>query len=185
MTLNNYRYKNLTYLFISLLLAFFLINSGFFHRFLFQLGSLGYIGAFFGGVLFVSTFTVAIGSVILIILAETLSPIEIGLIGGLGAVVGDLTIFHFIRNTGLKSEINHFFEFFGGDKISHLLHTKYFSWTLPVIGALIIASPLPDELGVSLMGISRMKLINFLFISFLLNSFGIVLAITAAVSIRP
>ena len=114
-----------------------------------------------------------------------MNPIEIALIAGIGAVVGDLTIFHFIRNRGLTDEIKHFFHYFGGDKVSHLLHTKYFSWTLPVLGALIIASPLPDELGVSLMGISKMKTLNFILISFLLNSVGIFLVITASLIIKP
>jgi len=38
-----------------------------------------------------------------------------------------------------------------------VLYLKYLSWSLPVIGAVIIASPFPDELGISLMGFSKMK----------------------------
>lgn len=177
---HRYHYKNLTLLAISLVIAFFLFQSQAFHEFLYHLGNFGYFGAFIGGALFVSTFTASIGAVILLFLAKSLHPLEIGLIAGLGAVLCDLTIFHFIRNKGLVDEIKHFFQYFGGDKISHLIHTKYFSWTLPVIGALIIASPLPDELGVSLMGISRMKTRNFIILSFILNSIGIFLAISAA-----
>ena len=182
---HRYRYKNLTYLLISLLVSFVLLKNEIFRYFLLHLGNLGYLGAFAAGMLFVSTFTAAVGSVILLLLAEYLSPLEIGLIAGLGAVVGDTVIFQFIRNKGLVNEIAHLFEYFGGDKISHLLHTKYFSWTLPVIGALIIASPLPDELGVSLMGISKMKTAQFLVVSFLLNSVGIFLIISASVVFKP
>ena len=184
-TWHRYRYKNLTYLSISIILSLFLLRWEPFRQLLFHLGNWGYIGAFIGGVLFVSTFTVAIGTVVLMFLAETLSPIEIGIIAGVGAVVGDLTIFQFIRNKGLVDEIKHLFQYFGGDKVSHLVQTKYFSWTLPVVGAIVIASPLPDELGVSLMGISRMKTLNFLIISFILNSVGIFLVITAALAVRP
>lgn len=182
---HRYRYKNITYLLVSVVLAFFLLKWEPFRNLLFQLGGWGYLGAFIGGILFVSTFTVATGTAILALLAESLSPIEIGLIAGLGAVVGDLIIFRFIRNKGLTSEIEHFFRYFGGDKISHLLQTKYFSWTLPVVGALIIASPLPDEFGVSLMGISKMKTYKFLLLSFILNSLGIFLVVTASLAIRP
>lgn len=182
---HRYRYKNLTYLFISLLVSFVLFKHETPRYFLLHLGNLGYVGAFVAGILFVSTFTAAVGSVILLLLAEYLSPLEIGLIAGLGAVVGDLLIFQFIKSRGLASEIKHIFEYFGGDKISHLLHTKYFSWTLPVVGALIIASPLPDELGVSLMGISQMKTAQFLVVSFLLNSVGIFLIISASVVFKP
>lgn len=182
---HRYRYKNLTCLFVSLLISFFLLRNEVFRNFLLHLGNLGYFGAFIAGILFVSTFTVALGSVILLLLVESLSPLEIGLIAGLGAVVGDTVIFQFIRNKGLADEIKHLFEYFGGDKISHLLHTKYFSWTLPVVGALIIASPLPDELGVGLMGISKMKMAQFLLISFLLNSVGIFLVVATSLILKP
>ncbi|MCL5003706.1 MAG: hypothetical protein M1352_00370 [Patescibacteria group bacterium] len=182
---HRYRYKNITYLSLSLVLAILLISNDRFHELLLHIGSLGYLGALLGGALFVSTFTVASGTVILMILAESLPPVYVGLIAGLGAVVGDLLIFRSIRNKGLASEIEHFFEYFGGDKISHLVHSKYFSWTLPVIGALIIASPLPDELGVGLMGISKMKTRNFVIFSFILNSLGIILVISAALVFKP
>jgi hypothetical protein len=181
---HRYHYKNITYLVLSLIVAILLLKNESFCSVLFHLGNLEYIGAFVAGILFVSTFTVSIGSVILIILSESLHPIEIAIIAGLGAVVGDLTIFHFIRSKGFIDEIKHFFAYFGGDKISHLLHTKYFSWTLPVLGAIIIASPLPDELGVSLMGISKLSIYQFIFLSFLLNSIGIFIIISASLVLR-
>ncbi len=182
---HRYHYKNLTYLTISLVIALVLFRLPGLREIIIKLGGLGYFGAFIGGILFVSTFTVSIGMVILLFLAETLNPTGIGLIAGLGAVLSDYTIFHYVRNRGLIDEIKHFFEYFGGDKISHLLHTKYFSWTLPVLGALIIASPLPDELGVGLMSISKLKPYQFLLLSFILNSIGIFLIVSAAVVLRP
>lgn len=176
---HRYHYKNLTYLGISFIIAILLFKNQSFHAFLLHLGNFGYIGAFIGGILFVSTFTVSIGTVILFNLAEYLNPFEIALIAGIGAVVGDMTIFRFIQTKGLVSEIKHFFHYFGSDKLKHLIHTKYFGWTLPVIGAIIIASPLPDELGIGLMGISHMKTWKFMIVSFLLNSIGIFLVVSS------
>jgi len=181
---HRYHYKNLTSIAISLLIAFLLVNNSGFNSFLLHLGNFGYLGAFIGGILFVSTFTVAIGTVILFDLVKYLNPIEIALIAGAGAVVGDMIIFQFIRTKGLVEEIKHFFHYFGSDRLEHLIHTKYFSWSLPVIGALIIASPLPDELGVSLMGISHMKTWKFITISFLLDSVGIFLIVSASLVLR-
>lgn len=177
---HRYHYKNLTYVAISIILALFLLRIEGFHNFLFNLGNFGYIGAFIGGLLYVSTFTVSIGSVILIVLAQKLNPVEIGLLGGLGGVIGDFVIFRFIRNRGFVNEVKHLFQYLGGDKITHLIHTKYFSWTLPVIGALIIASPFPDEFGISLMGISRMKTSQFILLSFILDTVGVFLIISAS-----
>ncbi len=178
-----HKYKNLILLCISIIIALLLSGYEPFHYFLLHLGNLGYVGAFIAGVLFVSTFTVATGAVILLILAETLSAVEIGIIAGLGAVVGDFTIFRLVKDS-LAKEITPIYNHFGGKQITALLHTKYFSWTLPVIGAIIIASPFPDEIGVSLMGIVKMKTYKFLLLSFILNAIGIFLVISASTVIK-
>lgn len=182
--MKHWKYKNLTLFFISLLVAYFLSRFDTFHTFLLSLGELGYLGAFLAGILFVSTFTVATGAVILLVLAEKLSPIEIGLIAGFGAVVSDFVIFRFIKDN-LIEEITPIYKLLGGGHITKVLHTKYFSWMLPVIGAVIIASPLPDEVGVSLMGISKMKTYQFLLLSFVLNAIGIFLVVSASLIIKP
>ena len=183
--MTHWKYKNITLLLISLILAYFVFQNESLHNFILQLGEFGYFGAFLAGVLFVSTFTMATGAVVLLVLAETLSPVEIGLIAGAGAVFGDLIIFRFVKD-GLAKEVKQIYNFF--DKNHHfqkVLHSKYFSWTLPVVGALIIASPLPDEIGVSLMGISKLKTYQFLFVSFVLNAIGIFLIVTASIVVKP
>lgn len=181
---HRYHYKNLTYLAISFILAFVLLRTETFRIIIAQLGNYKFLGAFAGGMLFVSTFTVSIGAVILLFLAKTMNPVEIGLIAGAGAVLSNLVIFRFIQSRELMEEIKHFFHYFGGDKISHLIHSKYFSWTLPVIGALIIASPFPDELGVGLMGIAKMKTWEFILLSFILNSIGIFLVVMGSTMLK-
>lgn len=180
-----FHYKNLTYLVISVVIAIFLSRYEPFHNFLLNLGGLGYLGAFIAGVLFVSTFTVATGAVILLVLAEKLSPIEIGLVAGLGAVLGDFIIFRFIKDN-LAEEVKKIYSHFDSNHhFQKVLHSKYFSWSLPVIGAIIIATPFPDELGVSLMGISKMKTYQFLLLAFVLNAIGIFLIVSASAVIKP
>jgi len=179
-TNHRWRYPNLTLVIVGITAAVYLSRIEAFHQFLLHLGNFGHIGTFIAGILFVSTFTVATSVLILLTLAETLPPHEIALIAGLGAVIGDLTIFHLVKDN-LQKELKDLYDHqLNGRHLSHLLHTKYFSWTFPVIGAIIIASPLPDELGISLMGISKMKPLFFAIISFLLNSFGIFLIVTAS-----
>ena len=182
---HRYHYKNLTYLVVSIVLGVVLLKSQTFRETMLHIGNFGYIGAFMSGIMMVSTFTMSMGTVLLMLFAETLHPLEIGVIASFGAVVGDLTIFHYIRNRGLINEIKHLFKYFGSDKLHHLVHTKYFSWTLPVLGALIIASPLPDELGVSLMGISKMKTGQFIILSFVLNMIGILIIVSAGAIFKP
>lgn len=180
-----WKYKNLTLIFTGVLIALTLSRIEAFHAFLLNLGNYGYIGAFLAGILFVSTFTAATGVLILLIFTETLSPIEIGVIAGLGAVVGDFIIFRFVKDN-LQNELEDIYNHV--DSKHHfikILHSKYFSWTLPVVGAIIIASPFPDELGVSLMGISKMKIYEFLLVSFILNTTGIFLIISASLVFQP
>ena len=179
------KYKNLSFLVFSILIAFFISRLEGFHSFLLNLGNLGYIGAFIAGILFVSTFTVSTGAVVLLVLAERFSAIEIGVIAGLGAVIGDFTIYKFVKDN-LANEVKEVYE-----KIDHnnhllkVLHTKYFSWTFPIFGAIVIASPLPDEIGVSLMGISKLKTYHFLILSFILNFVGIFLIVSVSKFIKP
>lgn len=167
--LKAYKYKNLTLLAFGIILAVILFQNQRFHDFIASLNSFGYISAYFAGGLFVSTFTAAIGTVMLLFLAEDLNPILLAFIGALGCVTGDLLIFRFIRDDGLNNEIKSLLGKKKINRFSRVLHTPYFSWMLPVIGALLIAAPGPDELGISLMGLSKLKTFHFILLSFFLN----------------
>ena len=180
----SWKYKNITFAILGIIFALYLSQIDAFSQFLLHLGTLGYLGAFLAGALFVSTFTVTTGILILFTLAQNFHPLEIAILAGLGAVLGDLIIFHLVKDH-LMGEMKSIYNNLGGKHLSKLLHTKYFNWTLPMIGAIIIASPLPDELGVSLMGIAKMKTYQFVFISFLLNAIGIFLVVSASLVIRP
>jgi len=169
---------------MGILLAVVLSRNSTFHSFLLHLGGFGYVGAFLAGILFVSTFTVATSALVLLTLAETLSPIEIGLIAGIGAVVGDMMIFRLIKDN-LANEIEDIYNHIDTEKhLKKLFHSKYFSWTLPVFGAIIIASPLPDEMGISLINLSKMSTFKFVLLSYILNSIGIFLIVSASIVIK-
>lgn len=170
--ISRYKYKNLTLLTLSLVFVFILSRNAAFHNFVLSLGSFSYLGAFVAGIFFVSTFTVATGGLVLLILARSLDPIILVIVAASGALIGDLLLFRFLKN-GVTREVENLYNTFGGKHLNHILHSQYFHWTLPVIGALIIASPLPDEIGVSLMGISRMKISQFAASSFIFNLIGI------------
>lgn len=182
--LKSFKYKNLLLTLLGIIFAVILSRYEPFHLFLLNLKDYGYIGAFFAGMLFVSTFTFATGAIILLIFAEALNPIELALIAGLGGVFGDFFIFKYIKND-LTKEIELIYKNIGGNHLSKVLHTKYFRWTLPVIGALIIASPFPDEIGVSLMGLSKMGIYKFLLIAFILDFIGVFLVISSSIFIKP
>lgn len=174
----HWKYKNLTMVFLGFVFTLFLSRTEGFNLFISKIGSFGYIGAFFAGMLFVSTFTVTTGALILFDFAKTLNPINLALVAGIGAVVGDLLIFKLVRDDLLSELKDIYNKDFNGRHLNRILHTKYFSWMMPVVGAIIIASPLPDEAGISLMGISKISSARFIMLSYLLNSLGIFTAIS-------
>ena len=165
------RHVNLILLILGLVVAWLLRSQDF--------ASLGLVGAFAGGIMFASAFTVASGTIILLSLAHFLPIWQIAVTAGFGAIITNYFIFRFVRDD-LSHEIKEVYAIFGNRHLTTLLHTKYFHWFLPLVGALIIASPLPDELGVSLLGISKMSQKEFLLLAFVLNTFGITIILILA-----
>jgi len=175
----HWKFRN-TFLFIaSLVVFFYFADTPLIKNLITSIGNLGYLGAFLTGIFFVSTFTVAPASVVLFHLAKEFPPIEIAIFAGLGAVLGDYIIFRFLKDRVFE-EIKPLFMKMGGQRLSHLLATPYFAWLAPVFGAIIIASPLPDEIGITLLGITKLKNWQFLTLSLVLNILGILVIILLA-----
>lgn len=181
-TYKNWRYKNTGLLIISLVTFFYLAGMPVVERMIVAMGSLGYIGSFGAGIFFVSTFTVAPAGIVLYHLAESLNPLGVAISAGFGAVVGDFMIFRFFKDRVFE-ELRPIFSKLGNHPLLRILSTPYFAWMLPVLGAFIIASPFPDEVGIGLMGISRMKTWQFLILAFVLNATGIFFIVTLAHSL--
>jgi len=175
----HWRFKNTFLLVLSLVVFFYFADTPIVQNTIGGIGNLGYLGAFLVGIFFVSTFTVAPASVVLFYLARELAPLEVAIFAGLGGVVGDYIIFRFLKDR-VFDELRPIFMSLGGIRLSHLISTPFFAWSAPVLGAIIIASPLPDEIGVGLLGISRLKNWQFLILSLVLNSIGIFIIIILA-----
>jgi len=169
---DKFKYPYLTLLILSTLMAVYLSTNVVFKSWMLHLGQLEYLGAYFAGMIFVSSFTVPISIALIIILASDVHPILLALIGGVGALTGDLILFRYFKDH-LGEELSLLFGKSGTRYIKSVIKSKYISWTLPIIGAFIIASPLPDELGISLLGLSKISDTKFALISYLSNFFGI------------
>lgn len=175
----HWKFKNTFLLALSLVVFFYFADTAFVKNVIAGIGDLGYLGAFLTGIFFVSTFTVAPASVVLFYLAKELAPLEVALLAGLGGVVGDYVIFRFLKDRVFE-ELRPVFMRLGGVRLSQLITTPFFAWFAPVFGAIIMASPLPDEIGVGLLGISKLKTWQFLTLSLVLNSLGILIIISLA-----
>lgn len=175
-----WKFKNTSYLALSLLVFAFLYGTPFLSDLISKIGGFGYVSAFFSGTLFVSAFTVAPAAIILYDLADKLNPIAVAIIAGAGAVVGDYLIFRFFKDKVFEELGPLLVKSSLGKLLAKTFKTPYFVWALPLMGAFIIASPLPDEVGLGMMGLSKIKTHHFILITFLLNSLGILLAVTLA-----
>ncbi|MDO8601971.1 MAG: hypothetical protein Q7R62_02510 [bacterium] len=133
------------------------------------------LGAFIAGFFFTSFLTIVPSGVMFYHILNGGAPlIPVALIGGLGAMFGDLVLFKFLK-TNLTDELVGFVKAHTSKHLKRMWRFRWFSWAMLVAGAVIIASPLPDELGVALMGVGEIKPRVFLPLSFAMNTMGILL----------
>lgn len=174
-----WRLKNTIALIISLIIFSILASSPLVDEVLTYIGNLGYVGAFITGIFFVSTFTVAPAAAVLFHIAGILHPIEVAILAGLGAMVGDFIMLRFFKDK-IFEELKPYARKIFKRKLTKIFSKPYFAWMMPVFGAIVVASPFPDELGIGMMGLSRIKNYQFFILSFLLNAAGIFLIATAS-----
>ncbi len=175
----HWHYPNLTLLGISIALTAWLFYSGQIEQLVASFGNLGYVGVFLAGLMFVSTFTIFPATAILFAFSKELPTLPVALIGASGAMTMDYLAFRFIRDH-LLEELNPFLKMLRIYRPVNILKTKYFAWLAPVVGAIIIASPFPDELGLTLLGLTRISAERFIALTFCLNFTGILLISLAA-----
>ncbi|HBT81830.1 TPA: hypothetical protein DEB04_03905 [Candidatus Giovannonibacteria bacterium] len=137
-------------------------------------------GSFIAGLFFTSIFTVAPAAVTLGEIAQANSVILTALFGALGAVAGDLIIFKFMRDRFSRHLMKLIKTGNHGKRLMVLFKLRSFRWLTFFAGGFIIASPLPDELGIALLGFSKLKTSLFVPLSFTFNFLGICLIGIAA-----
>ena len=167
-----YQYTNITLLFLTLLALFALSYTNIPEAIITTIGGYGYTGAVVTGVFFVSLFTVVPASLILLSLAQDLNPLLIALSAGFGASIGDFLLFRFFKD-GLFDELHSLFRHSHFPRFARIFKTRLFLWLTPLVGAFIIASPFPDEIGIGLLGLTNVRPWQFLAMSLILNSAGI------------
>lgn len=64
------------------------------------------------------------------------------------------------------------------------MHSHFYHWSLPALGALIMASPLPDEIGIALLSILHMRTYQFIVVSYFLKTTGIFLILHAPLVVK-
>ncbi|MBP9750847.1 MAG: hypothetical protein KBC95_03295 [Candidatus Peribacteraceae bacterium] len=181
--MNNY--PRLCLLGLSFIGAYILFQFGWLD-WLQSLGRFGYLSVFIAGLLFSFGFTTPFAIAIFIEISGFVHPVPAALLGGLGALISDFIIFDIIRFSVFHDEIDRLRASRFAARIHRVIHDdalpqRVRQLLLFSFAGIIIASPLPDELGVSLVS-SASSLSPRLFgaVAFLCNAAGILLILMAA-----
>jgi hypothetical protein len=148
----------------------------------------GYVSMFLGGLLFSFGFTTPFALAIFIEMADFVDPFAGAVIAGFGAMCSDLLIFRWLRFS-FMDEIHRL----KGTILMRWIHKKmhhdsvpeqirrYVSWS---VAGIIIASPLPDELGVSLLSsVDEVKDRPFALFCFLMDTTGVLIVLLTTQSL--
>lgn len=168
---------------LSILIAVIFVQTGILEDLIIQLGTFKLFGAFIAGMFFTSIFTTVPALATLGEISLFYNPFVVAIIGGAGAVIGDMIIFRFVRDRFADDLKEVFTLEHPSKRLAKLADMKFFRWFVLFFGGLIIASPLPDELGVSILGLAKVPTRWFIPIAFIFNTLGILvvaLAVRAA-----
>lgn len=157
---------------LSVVLALILARLGIVERLVDHAAANIFLASFFAGFFFTSAFTTAPAIVVLGQLAQLNGPWPVALVGGLGAVVGDLLLFRLFKDT-VGNDLRFLAKKTCGRACVRALRTRPVRVLSVLLGGLVIASPLPDELGLALMGVTHIPLRVLIPVSYALNSLGI------------
>ena len=165
------KYPKLLLLIITFLFAYLIFKERTYIPFHDFIISTGYTGTFLAGMFFAYGFTSAPAAAALLVITKDNNILLTGFIAGLGALVSDILIFKFLRSS-FADEIKKLSK----EKILHKFgsYIPFKVYLLPVLAGFIIASPLPDEVGVYLLAASRnISFKVFTVLSYVFNTFGI------------
>lgn len=127
--------------------------------------------AFFGGIFYTSFLTAPLSVVLLVALGLTTNIYLVAVVGGLGAVIGDLIIVKFFRTIFKAfSPVKQIHNFKSLKKTLKAFHLDTAAF---ILGSVIVASPFPDELGLALLGASKLSYFQLSILTFILNGIGI------------
>ncbi len=154
--------------------AVYLIKSGLLDIFTNKILFISFVPEIIAGVLFTSFLTSPLSVATIYTLSDHLNPIQIALLGGVGAAFGDMLIIKIFRDN-LFTDFHTLSRDLKLQKLFHFFKVSHFNHLAPLFGILIVASPFPDEVGLMLLGASRLKNFQLLILTYVLNSIGILI----------
>jgi hypothetical protein len=178
-----YEYKHTTLAVLSIWLFILLVDSALIAAIFGFIEDLGYVGGLIAGALSISFVTAAPAVILLLDLSNKLDPHVLALCWAVGSTLGDWVTVRFYED-GVFKELQPILRRFKIKSVVRIMRHRFTSWILFLIGAVVVASPLPDEVGLGLMGMSKIKKPYIVFMCFLLNILGAMVVILAVRAIE-
>ncbi|MDO8468983.1 MAG: hypothetical protein Q7S29_04470 [Candidatus Peribacter sp.] len=178
------RYPKLTILLGTFVAAYFLHEVRVFDQFIQLFGGHGYWTMLVAGLTYSFGFTAAFGTALIVELSPSVDPVLGAIVGGLGAAFTDIGIFSLVRSSMFSDEIGQLkasrIVLRIRESLRNSIPSKRMRHVLLWISAgIIIASPLPDEFGVTLVSaISPLRLRWFPLLCLVLNTLGILIVLS-------
>lgn len=175
----HFRYPRMIILVLCIILAYLLFSNPFIFSYISRLEYANtYLCSFIAGILLAFGFSSALG----VGLFVTLQPQNIFLatfLGGLGAMFADLILFKMIKNSFVE-EFRELKKKGVMGKIEKIMnnhkHVLFKHYLLYAVAGIIIATPLADEAGVSMLaGLTTIKQNVLLVMSFVIHTFFVLL----------
>ena len=161
---------------LSLSFAWWLLKSGYLQGLVETILPFRFISEIVAGIFYTSFLTSPISVAMLVVLAQTNNPVLTALLAGIGTVIGDLLIVKFFRSE-ISSDLKLVSKGLHLQRINVFLKILHIDFLIPVLGAIIVASPLPDELGLTMLGASKLNYRELAILSYILNTAGILLIV--------
>lgn len=164
---------------LSIVVALLLIKTRLLEQVIANTTASHYVGSLISGIFFTSIFSSAPATVALGEIARLNSMWTTAFFGAIGALLGDLFIFKFMRDD-IARDLRYLISLIKIEerwlaRSHHLQELRFFKYLLTALGALVIASPLPDELGLMIWGVSHVKTRTVAILTFILNFGGILI----------
>ncbi len=165
--------RDLSVIAISILLAILLIRSHFTEQALEATQGQLLLVSFLAGLFFSSAFTAAPAMVVIGQLAQTNSLFEVAAVAAIGAVIGNLFIYRLFRGA-VSDDLGRAFKRFGHADWLRFMRDRHFRWLSILIGSFAIITPLPDEFGIALLGLSKVPAPIFAGVCYVTNTMSMV-----------
>lgn len=161
-------YRDLGIVALSMLLAVVLVETGAVHIMVRWLSDWWFLACFVNGMLYSSVFTTVPSLAVFYELGQEIPPLHVALVGSVGALFADLLLFRFVRD-----ELSRDFVYVAKRWLPKERPSFAMRAACVLLGTFVIASPLPDEIGVLLIGIVRLPTPYFVPLALAANFLGI------------